>query len=377
MSSNIFANVTKTHLTIMIKTFDKKFNTAKEYLEEEIRLNGSQTFEYDFDEDGRCYIGYFSTSDNMKQVDNAKEMIDIAVKHLEKYGEVKFKGWGGINSNDEPFGFETYECAIDKTPRATMKDSLQLYCYYSEHCNLENRARWAEGSEKMEIDKKDRLLAELYFGVYDKYDWRDEMFRKRGLVGLRNIDGKILVPLGNYNFIHGCDYLDDEALAIASKDNKYGLIKRDGTGTVVIPFEYFNINRSMLGENAFIAYEMVDDCMVQDIIIDGRVIANNVHINSYIEQNTILYFKEDTQKWGALVRYRGNWYHIDDQFDRVRFDCLGDPIIFEKNGVEGVVTIDNMFIDLDEWEDMTYEESYEFWERIVGCWCDNSEIHEM
>ena len=133
----------------------------------------------------------------------------------------------------------------------------------------------------------------------------------------------------------------------------------------------------MLGENAFIAYEMVDDCMVQDIIIDGRVIANNVHINSYIEQNTILYFKEDTQKWGALVRYRGNWYHIDDQFDRVRFDCLGDPIIFEKNGVEGVVTIDNMFIDLDEWEDMTYEESYEFWERIVGCWCDNSEIHEM
>ena len=76
-----------------------------------------------------------------------------------------------------------------------------------------------------------------------QYDWRDELFREDGLVGLRNVNGDILVPCGNYDFIHGCNYGDNTTLAIASRNSLYGLIRRDGKGSVVIPFKYIDIER--------------------------------------------------------------------------------------------------------------------------------------
>ena len=85
-------------------------------------------------------------------------------------------------------------------------------------------------------------VSKLVRNLKKKYDWRDEMFRENGLVGLRNANGEIMVPCGDYNFIHGCDYWDDTSFAIASRNGSYGLVKRDGKGTVITPFISKNVH---------------------------------------------------------------------------------------------------------------------------------------
>jgi hypothetical protein len=108
------------------------------------------------------------------------------------------------------------------------------------------------------------------------------MFRENGLVGLRNILGEILVPCGEYNYIKGCEYGNDTTLAVAAKDGKFGLIKRDGKGTVVVPFNYYYIEE--LTYDWFRAYpddydifygEWEDTSKGKDLIVNGQVVILN------------------------------------------------------------------------------------------------------
>ena len=78
----------------MIKTSCKRFNTAKEYLEEQVRIGGSDQFYYEINDSGECYYEIWD-SPSSHCVDNAQEMIEIASNHLEKYGKVHFEGLGG------------------------------------------------------------------------------------------------------------------------------------------------------------------------------------------------------------------------------------------------------------------------------------------
>ena len=110
----------------MIKTSCKRFNTAKEYLEEQIRIGGSDLFYYEFDKYGRCWIDVCDSTSS-KCVDNSQEMIEIASNHLEKYGKVHFEGLGGTRLQLEGGYNQAYGCTIDKTPRPTKKEILKRY----------------------------------------------------------------------------------------------------------------------------------------------------------------------------------------------------------------------------------------------------------
>ena len=71
----------------MIKNSFKKYNTAREFLEEEIRIWRSNSFYYDFDEDGTCWQQVWDAA-NVNTVYDAHEMVDIALNHLDKFGQV-------------------------------------------------------------------------------------------------------------------------------------------------------------------------------------------------------------------------------------------------------------------------------------------------
>ncbi len=354
----------------MIKTNCKRFDTAREYLEEDIRIRRSDSFYYDFDEYGRCRQQICNAA-GVNTVHDAQEIIEIALKHFDKYGHVYFEGLGGI-ARQMGYGYqELYCCEIDNTPRATKKEIAKLA-----------RLKELEGFFKEKRDKSEtRDEHKFYFicmfrvnklvqKLKKKYDWRDEMFRENGLVGLRNVNGDVLVPCGDYDFIHGCDYWDDTSLAIASRNGMYGLIKRDGKGTVATPFNYLDIEVKLMypsaaNSNIHEGYRETDR-IVWDLIVNGEVIVRGADWISSFEDGVIVYRDGETGKCGFYGVY---WDELltEPIFDEVIIRQQ-EPITFIKDGERGMLTTDKEFISLEKWDSMTDEQQLELWEgdKIVG-----------
>ena len=355
----------------MIKTNCKRFNTAREYLEEDIRIWRSDVFYYKFNEYGHRIMDIWD-SPSANTVDNAQEMIEIALKHLEKFGHVCFEGLGGISHQMGGGYQETYDCKIDNSPRATKKEITklarlnELVGVFSERYN--KTKTW---DERMLYLRGRLRISKLTNNLKKKYDWRDEMFRENGLVGLRNVNGDVLVPCGDYDFIHGCDYWDDTSFAIASRNGMYGLVKRDGKGTVVTPFNYVNIELESVDYystsekyNIHIGYRKTDR-IVRDMIVNGEIIVSGANWISSFEKGVIVYGDKEKNKYGFLGIY-WDWLLTEPIFDEVIIREF-EPITFIKDGERGVLTTNKEFISLEKWDSMTDEQQEELWnDKIVG-----------
>ena len=232
-------------------------------------------------------------------------------------------------------------------------------------------------NERKLIFKESFKVGKVLVSLLNHYDWRDEMFHENGLVGLRNVNGDILVPCGNYDFIHGCNYGDNKTLAIASRNGLYGLIKRDGKGTVVTPFNYIDIERIDYIDNGVaadqeydvhIGYRKVSYYLVADIIVNGQVIVSDAGSIFWSERGGIRYYKyqEESVKAGFLGIY-WDWILVEDMIDEVILNDEQPYYTFVKDGEEGVLTTNKKFIPLEKWNNMTEEQQDEMWEDVIGC----------
>ncbi len=352
----------------MVLTNCKRFNTARESLEDQIRIMRSDEFFYEFDKYGNCFRQIWDSPHGVNRVEDAHEMIEIALKHLEKYGHVSFEGFGGI-SREMGYGYqETYGCSINNTPRATKKQIITLARLKKLSEIFRERSRNAKGSDKKKFHlKRNFRTIKLIRNLKKRYDWRDEMFRENGLVGLRNVNGDILVPCGEYDYIHGCDYGDDITLAIASRDGSYGLIKRDGKGTVVTPFNYFEIERwdNEYADNIHIGYREEDNKIVRDLIVNGQVVVSG---SPWIEigSGAITYEDRESRKHG-FIGVLWDWIFIDPIYDDIIYNDEQPYFTFVKNGEEGVLTTNKEFIPLEKWNSMSEQQQDDMWEDVLGC----------
>lgn len=344
----------------MIKTNCKRFNTAREYFEESIRICRTKEF-------------WDAVGNNI--FNDAQEMIEIALKRLEECGHVYIQGIDGMKENIG-YGYLTYfSCEIDNTPRATKKEIAKLARLNELADIIRERLDDAKtlDERKFYIRRMFRV-SKLVRNLIKKYDWRDEMFRENGLVGLRNANGEIMVPCGDYNFIHGCDYWDDTSFAIASRNGSYGLVKRDGKGTVITPFNYRNIDRWDYDTNAVHANQRYNihigyketDRIVNDLIVNGEVIVSSADYISDFERGGFIYWDKEKNKYGFLGVY-WDWILTEPIFDRIRVHDEQPYFTFVKKGEEGVLTTDKEFIPLEKWNSMTDDEQDEQWENIIGC----------
>ncbi len=357
----------------MIKTNCKRFDTARDYLEEDVRIWRSSLFGYSFDEYGRLWYDVFGSS-RVKTVDNAQEMIEIALKHFEKYGHVHFEGLGGLVCQMGGYQ-ECYGCKIDNSPRATKKEIAKLARLNELATIIRERLDDAKTKEERKFYFKGMFrVSKIVRNLKKKYDWRDEMFRENGLVGLRNVNGDVLVPCGDYDFIHGCGYWDDTSFAIASRNGVYGLVKRDGKGTVVTPFNYLNIDRWDYNTAAVYANQRYNihvghretDRIVSDLIVNGEVVVSSADWISEFERGGFEYLEREKNKYGFLGVY-WDWILTEPIFDRIRVHDEQPYFTFVKKGEEGVLTTDKEFIPLEKWNSMTDDEQDEQWENIIGC----------
>ena len=267
------------------------------------------------------------------------------------------------------------DCKNNNTPRASKKEITKL-----SRLNKLN-----DFFKEKKINAKNLDESKFYFRwlgrvirfvhkLKKEYDWHDEMFSENGLVGLRNVNGDVLVPCGDYDFIHGCDYFNDTSLAIASRKGLCGLIKRDGKGTVVTPFNYLDIqlmdyyssrSGAYIEYNIHIGYRATNR-IVRDLIVNGEVVVSGADWISSCEDGVIVYRDRETGKCGFYGVY---WDGLltEPIFDEVIIREL-EPIIFIKDGERGMLTTDNEFISLEKWDSMTDEQQIELWEsdKIVG-----------
>ena len=100
-------------------------------------------------------------------------------------------------------------------------------------------AIYKEGKETPELFSLEAQNAELN----EKYDFFDREFEENGLVGLKDITGKIIVPALFKSIPTRFIYDDFRNFPVIAEnsENKYALIRTDGTGEAVTPFMYEDI----------------------------------------------------------------------------------------------------------------------------------------
>ena len=256
------------------------------------------------------------------------------------------------------------------TPRATKKEITKLsHLNKLEDIFIERRDKAVTLEERKFYFKGMLRVKKLVRKLEKKYDWRDEIFRENRLVGLRDVNGNVLVPCGDYDFIHGCDYYDHTSFAIASRNGFCGLLKRDGKGTVVTPFNYVDIQLmdytevSPYNKNIHIGYRRTDS-IVRDLIVNGEIIVSGADWISCCEKGVIAYRDREKNKYGFLGVY-WDWLLTEPIFDEIIIREQ-EPITFVKDGERGGLTTDKEFISFEKWDGMTDEQHEALWDNLVG-----------
>ena len=263
-------------------------------------------------------------------------------------------------------------CKKSNKPRATKKEIAMLSRLNELHAIFKERRSNAVSKDKDILYLKWTFKTlKVVHRLKKNYDWCDEMFCENGLVGLRNVNGDVLVPCGDYDFIQGCDYWDNTSLALASRNGLCGLVKRDGKGTVATPFKYLNFRRwdydtGLVAKkyNIHTGYREAN-CDVCDLIVDGEVLASGVeHVE--FDLGLISFWDEEKKKFGLLGIYWG-WIFIEPIYDGIFLNDDQPYFTFLLNGEEGVLTTDKEFIPIEKWDSMTEEEQENLSEDVVGC----------
>lgn len=361
---------------MVIKSWGRRerFNTPRECIEAQLKACEIVRCYYSFHGPDSISNAHESTWGEMA---TPEEMLELAVEQFNNYGTVAFNG---VSKNNAIYylGCWDYACEIRYPGEkvATIKEvnkELRLYKLL-DYCK-EGSSKSKTYEEEEFFDNRVYKIKEAISDLRTRYNWRDEMFRENGLVGLRTILGKMLVPCGEYDYIKGCAYGNDTTLAIAVKDGKFGLIKRDGKGTVVFPFKYFLIGQLIYDKSEVepdkaydIFYgEWEDPDKGKDLIVDGQIVVKNasftVGIDDRLYWGGIIYQKEG--KYGFLGIY-WDWCLIDPIFDKITHHEQPPALTFVKNGTEGVLTMDKEFIPLDTWNSLTKEQQNKQEDNIIG-----------
>lgn len=352
----------------------ERFNTPRECIEAQLKYYKIARCFYFFHE-ALSFTSVWDSGDANHAT--PEEMLELAVEQFNKYGYVAFEGFSENHALHEIGCWDyAWEIRYPGEKVATIKEvnkELRLYKLL-DYCK-EGSSKSKTYEEEEIFDNRAYKIREAISDLRTQYNWRDEMFRENGLVGLRTILGKMLVPCGEYDYIKGCEYGNDTTLAIAVKDGKFGLIKRDGKGTVVFPFKYFLIGqltydkRWVKEDKAYDIFygEWEDADKGKDLIVDGQIVVKNailsVGIYDELYWGGIIYQKEG--KYGLLGIY-WDWCLIDPIYDKIIHHEQTPVLTFVMDGTEGVLTMDKEFIPLDTWNSLTKEQQNEQADNVIG-----------
>ena len=195
------------------------------------------------------------------------------------------------------------------------------------------------------------------------YDWYDEVFEENGKKGLRNIRGEVVVPAiyDGFGMLH--PYYLPMMLVGAMKDDKFGLVKRDGKGTPTTDFEFHYVE-SIPFTLFNIAFKSEDLHHFAIIVLD-KVFTPYELVNYYMPCDEHIILKGDNDKYGIIGER--SLIYISPEYDEIIDNGIGDDFTFIKGGVKGRVTMDKRFISDEDYDNLTDEEQDELYDIGFVC----------
>jgi hypothetical protein len=183
-------------------------------------------------------------------------------------------------------------------PKATA-ENLRVYNELQNNYYAVPAMMKADDADYEAMLEKARQAMEAYA---QQYDWFDTAFEENGQKGLKDILGTVVVP-AMYDELESYNYLHAIPCAAVRKGDHWGLVKRDGSGDVVLDCEY-----------EYVCYEPW----------------------------TCRYMAKKNGKWG-LVNSQGTFL-APCCFDKMSRPMNGF-IVIENEGKYGLVTLDGLFVE--------------------------------
>lgn len=197
-------------------------------------------------------------------------------------------------------------------------------------------------------------LCDEYCGVTSEYNILDVVFEENGKKGVRNAVGRVLVPAIYKEFSETYIYTREEfVMPIPACDfnNKYAIVKGDGKGTPICPFEYDMITFLRGSGNHYLCKKG----------IGGKVFSGIIKSNGEVvvpcEMDLI---HELANGFSALVKDgKIGIYTIHGDYFEPQFDDADEEAGFlkvYKDGAWGYLNGEGEFIDENDEERLENEE---------------------
>lgn len=216
-------------------------------------------------------------------------------------------------------------------------------------CRLNSLGKSLEKHE--EWNETTRLLNEMQSSL----DWTPIVFEEEGKQGLKDLDGTIIVP-ARFDAIETCFARNIWPLdkpIIVSENGRFGIVKADGTGDLVLPCEHVNIHILVAAPQ----YYVVEDAGQKSLILgDGTELIPQIAETIFEPSNEVVIFKSKG-KFGLWAMETE--LYIEPIYDELRAE-FEEPVIAEKEGHVGFLSAeDGRFISEQDYE--TYSGS------LIGC----------
>ena len=240
---------------------------------------------------------------------------------------------------------------IENKPKATLKN-LQFVKKLDQLIDITEKAEESEENLPVQGRSSGDLLT-LRVGYIERYDWYDTIIEENGKYGTKDVTGKVILPAQYDGIGELCHQIYLGRLPrVAIMNGKRGLVKPDGSGKALTPFEYDCISYMII--LPYYTVKKGDKCGI--LGKDGRVIAPCALDEICLPSGNCVVFKAGG-KYGILDSSCGGLY-IEPQFDDIEFVDTEQPYTMTKDGIEGVVN--------EKGEFMTLEESLDYEGYLIG-----------
>lgn len=239
----------------------------------------------------------------------------------------------------------------DCKPKATVKN-LQFVENLDKLIDIAEKAEESDVVQEGEHRSSCHLM-DIRYRYIDRYDWYDTIFEENGKFGLKNVKGEIVVPAKYDGFQEYCHFMYARKIPrVAKLHGKAGLVKADGSGEELTPFDYDVISYMIIEPY----YEVKKDDKLGIIGMDGHVI-----VPCILDEICRLFGKcvvfRTGDKYGILDSGWNDLY-VAPQYDDIEFVDMEQPCTVTKDGIRGVINEEGNF--------MTDEEALDYEGYLVG-----------
>ena len=185
----------------------------------------------------------------------------------------------------------------------------------------------------------------------DSRDWFTVVIEKDGKEGVMDLDGTVLVPpiFDKVAYTYSRIYMNADKPVVVINNGKFGIVRADGTGEMLLPCEHDFIRLNDLLQFFLVA----DNGKTMFVNNAGKQLTPQTLDDVYDTNNGIIVVKTG-DKEGLFDIYNGLF--LEPAYDKIELGC-DEAVIAYKDGIAGYLSgEDGHFIPKDEYDNNDSDE---------------------